>query len=170
MLHCPVFHKRLIAARRARPTKPGGFTFVELIVTIAIIGILAGIAIPAYSNHRKKMLNDRAIFEIQQLEVGITTYYVEHQNQYPDTLADLGPNQNVDPWGNPYQYLKIEGGGSNVNGSCRKDGAAHPLNTDYDLYSMGADGQTKPPLNNPVSRDDIVRANNGGFVDLASEF
>ena len=45
-----------------------------------------------------------------------------------------------------------------------------PINSDYDLYSMGEDGGTRPPLTARPSQDDIVRAGDGGFVGLAEEF
>jgi general secretion pathway protein G len=45
-----------------------------------------------------------------------------------------------------------------------------PINSDFDLYSVGKDGQSQDPLTAPVSRDDIVRANNGRFVGLASTY
>ena len=45
-----------------------------------------------------------------------------------------------------------------------------PLNSDFDLYSMGPDGQTATPLTAKASRDDIVRANNGGFIGVASDY
>ena len=55
-------------------------------------------------------------------------------------------------------------------GGFRKDRFLVPINTDFDLYSMGADGASVGPLTSAVSRDDIVRANDGGFVGLASDF
>ncbi len=45
-----------------------------------------------------------------------------------------------------------------------------PINSDYDLWSSGKDGASSPPLTAKPSRDDIVRANNGRFVGLASDF
>jgi general secretion pathway protein G len=45
-----------------------------------------------------------------------------------------------------------------------------PINSDFDLYSVGRDGQSAPALTAKVSQDDIVRANNGGFVGLASDY
>ena len=45
-----------------------------------------------------------------------------------------------------------------------------PLNGDYDLYSMGADGETKKTLSAPASYDDVIRALNGGYIGLASNF
>ena len=46
----------------------------------------------------------------------------------------------------------------------------NPLNSDYDLYSVGEDGLTQKPLNASNARDDIVRANNGAFVGLAEDY
>ncbi|MEJ2327300.1 MAG: type II secretion system protein GspG, partial [Chromatiaceae bacterium] len=77
-----------------------------------------------------------------------------------------------DPWGNPYKYLNIQTAKSDPSalGKVRKDRSLHPLSSDYDLYSMGADGRSAPALTAQVSRDDIVRARNGEFVDLALNY
>lgn len=45
-----------------------------------------------------------------------------------------------------------------------------PLNTDFDLYSVGKDGLSKATLAPPQSHDDIIRANNGRFIGLASDY
>jgi hypothetical protein len=50
-----------------------------------------------------------------------------------------------------------------------KDKSLHPLNSDYDLYSMGPDGQSQTPLTAKASRDDIIRANNGGFIGVVED-
>ncbi|MDH4073829.1 MAG: prepilin-type cleavage/methylation domain-containing protein, partial [Gammaproteobacteria bacterium] len=52
----------------------------------------------------------------------------------------------------------------------RKDGSLNPLNTDFDLYSAGADGESAGPLSATKSRDDIVRANNGAFIGLGENY
>jgi general secretion pathway protein G len=52
----------------------------------------------------------------------------------------------------------------------RKDRFLVPLNTDFDLYSVGRDGESVPPLSAAKSRDDVVRAANGAFIGLASKF
>jgi len=74
----------------------------------------------------------------------------------------------LDPWGNPYQYLNFD----TVKGvgSVRKDRFLVPLNTDYDLYSMGKDGKSQTPLTAAASHDDIVRANDGRYIGLASGY
>ena len=55
-------------------------------------------------------------------------------------------------------------------GKKRKDKSLHPLNSDYDLYSMGPDGRSVSPLTAKASRDDIIRANNGGFIGVAEDY
>ena len=75
----------------------------------------------------------------------------------------------LDPWTHPYQYLRING--ANIKGSSlRKDKSLVPVNTDFDLYSMGKDGASVSPFTAKQSRDDIVRANNGKFVGLAADY
>jgi general secretion pathway protein G len=44
------------------------------------------------------------------------------------------------------------------------------LNADYDLYSNGADGLTVKNIGDADSADDIIRANNGAYIGLASEY
>jgi general secretion pathway protein G len=62
------------------------------------------------------------------------------------------------------------GQGGEGKGKWRRDRFLNPVNTDYDLYSMGADGRTQVNFNAKWARDDIVRANNGEYVGLASEY
>lgn len=50
------------------------------------------------------------------------------------------------------------------------DRSLHPLNSDFDLYSMGKDGNTAKPITAKISQDDIIRANDGGFVGLARRY
>ena len=62
------------------------------------------------------------------------------------------------------------GGGAGSVAQARKDRFLVPINSDFDLYSMGADGASVPALTAKASRDDIVRAADGAFVGLASQF
>ena len=55
-------------------------------------------------------------------------------------------------------------------GQARKDRFLVPLNSDYDLYSAGKDGKSRPPLSAQMSQDDIVRANDGAYIGLASQY
>jgi len=144
-----------------------GFTLVELISVVAIIAILAAISIPAYSIYIYKAQIARTIAEIRMLEKEIAIYQTD-EGHLPDSLANIGHGDLKDPWGNPYEYLSFVG--LNGNGKKRKDRAVNPLNLDYDLYSMGRDGESKLPISLKESLDDILRANEGAFIDLAEKF
>ena len=145
-----------------------GFTLVELLVVVAIVAALAMIAYPAYHQYIDKANIAQAKVDINSIEQAIQRFYTVEQ-RYPDTLNDIGMAAFKDPWGNNYEYTNIASGNNHI-GDYRKDRFLHPLNTDYDLYSMGKDGASAKPLTAGISQDDIVRANNGAFVDLASNY
>ena len=52
----------------------------------------------------------------------------------------------------------------------RKDKNLVPVNSQYDLYSPGPDGESVPPFTAQKSRDDIVLANDGGYIGLAADY
>jgi general secretion pathway protein G len=87
--------------------------------------------------------------------------------ELPASLDELRIGSRNDPWGSPYRYLRIEG---RNRGQWRKDRFLVPLNYDYDLYSMGPDGRSRPPLTAADSRDDVVRAGNGAFLGKAEDY
>ena len=83
----------------------------------------------------------------------------------PDSLDELPGEALADPWGRPSQYLRIAGNNTpGLRGRLRKDRNLVPINSDYDLYSFGEDGDSRPPLTARPSRDDRVRAADGSFV------
>ena len=130
---------------------------------MTIIGVLAGIAVPSFQGVRERAQVAAAISDIGSLSQSITEFYLLN-DRYPTDLSEIGDGAGLDPWGNPYQYLNHEGAST---GAKRKDRFLVPVNSDYDLYSMGPDGSSSPPFTAGPSRDDIVRANNGGFIGIA---
>jgi general secretion pathway protein G len=162
---------RLISLVRSLTALPkgfiAGFTVIEMMIVIAIVATLASLALPAYSNHVYEAQKVRAMEEIRTMESEIREYEAQ-LNSLPDSLNDIGRGALRDPWGNPYQYLNITT--MKGNGEARKDRFLVPLNSDFDLYSMGKDGRSTGPLTAKISRDDILRANDGGYVGLASEY
>ena len=143
-----------------------GFTLIELMITIAIIGTLAAIAIPNYINYREKATQIKVIAELKTIEKELYIYQVE-RNTFPDNLAQIGLDSLKDPWGNSYRYLPVEG---TPKGALRKDHFLVPVNTDFDLYSMGPDGKSQAPFTAKASRDDIVRASNGQYIGPVSSY
>jgi general secretion pathway protein G len=109
----------------------------------------------------------QAVVDIRAMEHDILTHE-GFAGKLPDDLNEIGRSELRDPYGNPYQYYNVQTGKG--KGTQRFDKVSKPLNTDFDLYSMGKDGQSKANLDKKESLDDIVRALNGEFVNLASEF
>jgi general secretion pathway protein G len=150
-----------------RRGKTDGFTLLELVVTVAIIGSLSSIAIPNYMQQIENARIARATGEIRVLEKEILTYHAANQ-VYPNSLDDIGRGGLKDPWGNPYEYVDL----TSIEGKdkARKDHFLVPINTDFDLYSKGRDGDSTGPLTAKASQDDIIRAGDGQYVGIAEAF
>jgi len=154
------------SARVKRSGRSTGFTLVELVIVMTIIGMLAALAIPNFQRVVERARMVKAIGDLDALSASLFEY-AELNGAYPSSLSDLGVTIPTDPWGNPYQYLRVEGAS---RGQLRKDRFLVPVNTDFDLYSMGPDGRSVATFTAAASRDDIVRANDGGFVGRAEDF
>jgi general secretion pathway protein G/type IV pilus assembly protein PilA len=69
-----------------------GFTLIELIVVIAILGILAAIAVPRVTTSLSNAKTNADEANLKILQNAIERYYVEHDQTYPTSLNDLVPN------------------------------------------------------------------------------
>ena len=159
-------HARPFITIRAR-YRDRGTTVLEALLAVAILAIIVAVGVPAFQQITQGGKNKDAVADMRVLETRIQLFRDETR-RYPDTLAELGRTAPDDPWGNPYEYLNI----ANVKGKgkLRKDKNLVPINTDFDLYSKGPDGKSVSPLTAKHSRDDIVRANNGAFFGVASDY
>jgi general secretion pathway protein G len=145
----------------------GGFTLIEVMLAISIIGILSAIATPHFINYRDTAKVVATVSDMKSIEKAIVIFQAEKWG-LPDSLADIGMDHLLDPWGNAYQYLRLDGGtAKGINGKRRRDKNANPVNSDFDLYSMGKDGKTAAQFMAKKARDDIVRANDGAYWGLA---
>lgn len=126
------------ARRRSR-----GFTLIEVMVVVVILGILAAIVVPKVMDNPDKARQAKARQDIRALESALNMYKLDNYN-YPSTDQGLEalverpsgtPEPRnwkkggyldrlpTDPWGNPYQYLN-----PGVHG-------------EIDIMSLGADGR-----------------------------
>jgi general secretion pathway protein G len=136
-------------------------------IAVLIVGVLAAIAIPIYDRYQDRIDRAKAVLDIRVLQTLISDSAAD-SGVLPASLADVGNGGMLDPWGHPYVYVDVSGPGG--IGMARKDHKFNPLNSDFDLYSMGKDGESKSQLTQKSSLDDIVRARDGAFVGLAADY
>ena len=120
-----------------------GFTLIEIMVVVVILGILAALVVPQVMSRPDQAKVTVAQGDIKAIAAALDMYRLDN-HVYPSTQQGLealvkkpsgmsaAKNWNkdgylkrlpVDPWGNPYQYLA--------------PGSQGP----FDLYSLGADGK-----------------------------
>ncbi len=145
-----------------------GFTLIELLIVIAIIGTLSAIAVPTYLKYKNNARIVVAITDIRLIEKQISIFVLDN-GQLPNNLNNVPNIPTNDPWGNPYRYLRIDGGIPQAAGLARRNMMEVPVNHDYDIYSMGKDGMTNTSFKIRVSKDDVVRAYEGRYVGLVSK-
>lgn len=104
--------------RTHTPTTAAGFTLIEILVVMAIIGMLAVMVAPNIFNQQAGAQRDAALSQISALEAALDTYRLD-VGEYPDSLEGLVENDSgraawngpylrravpMDPWGNEYVY------------------------------------------------------------------
>lgn len=156
--------------RSGRPIGRGasrGFTLLELLFALAVAAVLTTVAVPAYRGYVERSRISAAIADIAGIHLAIQRHVTANYQPPPD-LATVGMAGRLDPWGRQYAYLSFTG--LKGKGPMRKDKNLVPINSQYDLYSMGPDGESVAPLTAKASRDDVILANDGGFIGLASDY
>ena len=155
----------LVLRTRAR----AGFTIIEMMAVVMIIGVLAGLGVPKLREAVERAKVARAIGEINAIQWDLMA--IESQNQpLPASLAAIGRGGMRDPWGYPYVYYPFPTRAHGHPPGARMDRFLVPLNSTFDLYSVGKDGSSAAPLSAQQSQDDIVRANDGGFIGQGKDF
>ncbi|HEZ5250735.1 TPA: pilin, partial [Neisseria meningitidis] len=66
-----------------------GFTLIELMIVIAIVGILAAVALPAYQDYTARAQVSEAILLAEGQKSAVTEYYLNH-GEWPGGNSDAG--------------------------------------------------------------------------------
>ncbi|MGL5800289.1 MAG: type II secretion system major pseudopilin GspG [Plesiomonas sp.] len=135
--------QKLLSSHRKHPLPPQGFTLLEVMVVIVILGILASLVVPNLLGNKEKADQQKVVSDIIALENSLDMYKLDNST-YPTTeqgLQSLSSKPSgtpeprnyresgyikrlpQDPWGNEYQYLSPGEKGTT------------------DIYSLGSDGQ-----------------------------
>ncbi len=165
---------RYLAWRKRRRVSVLGLTLIEMLIAIMIIGVLLSIAPPFVQDALEKARVAHAIGDIRAIQTEINTFEADGMG-LPLSLEDIGRDDMEDPWGADYIYLNFgrdaclsrRGG---VPAGARMDRFLVPVNCTYDLYSMGKDGATARAFTAARAKDDVVRANDGGYIGLAEKY
>ena len=137
----------------------------DLIALSAALLLLSSAAIPAFNGYVERSRVARAVSDIGTLSLQLYRWERD-THSLPTSLAEAGLGGD-DPWGRPYVYRRA----ADVSRTqLRKDDALAPLNSDFDLYSLGPDGVSALALPAAPSQDDVVRAGNGAYIGLAVNY
>ncbi len=91
-----------------------GFTLLELLIVIAIIGILASLATVSYSSAQKKARDSQRQADLKAIQNAMEQYYADNDGSYPVGCGTIGGDSNYLPNGLPVDPK----GGSYILGTC----------------------------------------------------
>jgi general secretion pathway protein G len=153
--------------RARRPLRQAGLSLRELMIVVGLIAILTSIAVPAYTAYAERARVSQAARDIGDLQMAIERFRTR-QLRLPNDLAEIDRADLRDPWGQAYVFYDYEEG--RRPDPSRRDRNLRPLNTDYDLYSIGKDGASHELLTHRRSEDDVIRALDGSFIGRGKDF
>lgn len=138
-------------------------------LVVALVAIFTSLAVPGYQRYAERGRVSVAVRDIGEMSMTLERYRTRI-GRLPDLLSDANLQGRVDPWGRSYVYFNFATFAGMGPDPTRRDGNLKPINTDYDLYSVGKDGKTHKQLNNNDSADDVVRGLDGSFMGLGKDF
>ncbi|HEZ6253323.1 TPA: pilin [Neisseria meningitidis] len=139
-----------------------GFTLIELMIVIAIVGILAAVALPAYQDYTARAQVSEAILLAEGQKSAVTEYYLNH-GIWPANNSSAGVASSADIKGKYVQKVEVNNGvitatmaSSNVNNEIK--------GKKLSLWAKRQDGSVKWFCGQPVTRaanakDDVAAAN-----------
>ncbi|MGE0206654.1 MAG: type II secretion system major pseudopilin GspG [Candidatus Babeliales bacterium] len=129
-------------AEKRRYAQPG-FTFMELVVVVLVLGILAAVGIPTYMNLRARAERNSTIVTLKNLK-GQLDIFKADMGKYPAKLSELAERPKGElakKWQGPYFETVPQDGWKNDFYYKVTPGGKHP----YELYSYGPNGEEGSP-------------------------
>ncbi|HGG7548879.1 TPA: pilin [Neisseria meningitidis] len=143
-----------------------GFTLIELMIVIAIVGILAAVALPAYQDYTARAQVSEAILLAEGQKSAVTEYYLNH-GIWPKNNTSAGVATSTDIKGKYVQSVEVKNGvvtatmaSSNVNNEIK--------GKKLSLWAKRQNGSVKWFCGQPVQRNDTTTTNDDVKADTAA--
>ncbi|EMT6743520.1 pilin [Neisseria gonorrhoeae] len=131
-----------------------GFTLIELMIVIAIVGILAAVALPAYQDYTARAQVSEAILLAEGQKSAVTEYYLNH-GKWPENNTSAGVASASKIIGKYVQKVEVAKGV--VTATMKSDGVNKEIKgKKLSLWARRQDGSVKWFCGQPVKRDDAA--------------
>ncbi|ENW0277474.1 pilin, partial [Neisseria gonorrhoeae] len=128
-----------------------GFTLIELMIVIAIVGILAAVALPAYQDYTARAQVSEAILLAEGQKSAVTEYYLNH-GEWPKDNTSAGVASSTDIKGKYVKEVKVENGV--VTATMKSDGVNKEIQgKKLSLWGRRENGSVKWFCGQPVKHD-----------------
>ncbi|ENX4830117.1 pilin, partial [Neisseria gonorrhoeae] len=129
-----------------------GFTLIELMIVIAIVGILAAVALPAYQDYTARAQVSEAILLAEGQKSAVTEYYLNH-GEWPENNTSAGVASASDIKGKYVKEVEVKNGV--VTAEMKSDGVNKEIKgKKLSLWGRRENGSVKWFCGQPVTRDD----------------
>ncbi|HGH0221992.1 TPA: pilin [Neisseria meningitidis] len=139
-----------------------GFTLIELMIVIAIVGILAAVALPAYQDYTARAQVSEAILLAEGQKSAVTEYYLNH-GKWPGNNSSAGVATSSEIKGKYVEKVEVKNGV--VTAEMKSSGVNKEIQgKKLSLWAKRQDGSVKWFCGQPVTRtaadsDDVAAAN-----------
>ncbi|MBH6484303.1 pilin [Neisseria meningitidis] len=145
-----------------------GFTLIELMIVIAIVGILAAVALPAYQDYTARAQVSEAILLAEGQKSAVTEYYLNH-GTWPSNNSDAGvASTATDIKGKYVKEVKVEKGV--ITAEMKSSGVNNEIKgKKLSLWAKRQDGSVKWFCGQPVTRAAATDADVKAATDTAKK-
>ncbi|EMT3932039.1 pilin, partial [Neisseria gonorrhoeae] len=144
-----------------------GFTLIELMIVIAIVGILAAVALPAYQDYTARAQVSEAILLAEGQKSAVTEYYLNH-GEWPEDNGAAGVASSAEIKGKYVQKVEVAKGV--VTATMKSDGVNKEIKgKKLSLWARREDGSVKWFCGQPVTRDNAKADNDDVKADAADK-
>ncbi|HGO8977988.1 TPA: pilin [Neisseria meningitidis] len=140
-----------------------GFTLIELMIVIAIVGILAAVALPAYQDYTARAQVSEAILLAEGQKSAVTEYYLNH-GEWPANNSSAGVATSANIKGKYVEKVEVKNGV--VTATMLSSGVNNEIKgKKLSLWAKRQDGSVKWFCGQPVTRDDAKATNDDVTAD-----